>query len=494
MLSALGAAGITLIFFAPRFWLWPAAGATQSEFIAIQPEFHRAFYALQQLQDPWQRITDGTHRVIEWRLLFPAAAHYLRLPAFIYFLLPAVGCLLVLSVVAATTWRETRDRPTVWWATLLCATQSWFFVSTGWLAYFDSWLVLALLGASFARSRWILFGSALLAPWVDERFVLAIPLCLFVRFAMEQPSESTTASSRVADILVILVGVAPYLGTRLTAEIFHWRETSRSYWENRPLLPASVGIMALGAWEGLRFGWFAVLGALFGVVRSGKAWLPLSVTLATLVLNLCIADDLSRSASVAVPLVVAGVVLASRLRPIQFRWQLPLICVGNLLFPAAHLIASSSDPEESFHRVPILYLYAELARASDPPYYASPFAYNRRGTDAFQSGNETKARAAFDIALRFDPSFSRTHANLGIMLFQTGHRQEGMAELSLALQKSPQLYEARGQRATFRVELGDIPGALSDINEALRCAPADWPMRKDAEHFASDLAARLNRS
>src|SRR5215207_4002894 len=179
--STLGAALLTLCFFAPRFWLWPVAGLPLQELMVVHPEFHRAFYALQQLQDPWQRISDPVNRVIEWRLFWPLISHHLGFSPTVYFAIPFVGCLAALAAVATLTWRATRNALPCMAATLLTATSSWFFVSTGWLAYFDSWVILALVLATFARSRVTIFSAALIAPWIDERFILAAPICLAVR-------------------------------------------------------------------------------------------------------------------------------------------------------------------------------------------------------------------------------------------------------------------------------------------------------------------------
>ena len=58
----------------------------------------------------------------------------------------------------------------------------WFFASTGWLGYFDGWLVAALLLTTFARDRRTVWLMCLFAPWVDERFIIALPLALYTRW------------------------------------------------------------------------------------------------------------------------------------------------------------------------------------------------------------------------------------------------------------------------------------------------------------------------
>ncbi len=484
---------VAVCFFAPRYWLWRSVGLPINELVSIQPEQNRVSFALLQLENPWLRIEDPTNRVIEWRLLFPLVGHYLHLPRWLYLCLPHLGCFLSLAAVATIAWRSTRDGTATVCAALLTATTSWFFVSTGWLAYFDSWLILALVLASFARKRVIFFGVALLAPWVDERFILALPICAAVR-AVDYAGDGGVIDRRTwwRDMLVLLAGLAPYLAVRVGAELLQVRETSKSYWADRPLMPAPLGPSLWGVWSGLRLSWLGVAMAM--VAWSGRGrWLALVAVSLTLLVNLCVADDISRSMSVAVPLVLAGVLQIWRTQTLRARRLLTWLCAGNLLLPAHHVIASPGSVEEPYHIVPILSLPAEWARADDPPYFASPFVYNRRGMDAFQSRDQAKARAAFDLALRFDPNFSRAQANRGILNFISGQREGGMAEMNAALQRSPSLYDARIQRAAFRQELGDLAGALDDVRLALRHMPADSPKRKDAEAFERALAGQSPR-
>ncbi len=481
---------VALLSFAPRFWLWPAVGAPLGDFIAVQPEFHRAAFALGQLENPWQRIADPTNRVIEWRLLFPVLAHALKLPPALYLALPAVGVLLALGLAAAALWRETKDAALTFGGTLLAATSSWFFVSTGWLAYFDSWLVAALVLATFARSRVALAFAALLAPWIDERFLLALPLCLVLRPVLA--GGSLDRRRQLGDAAVMLGGILPYVAVRLGAEWFGWRATAAGYWGDRALLPAGPLVLLWGAWHGLRLGWFAVAVPLRQL--QGRSRLVVAaVAAATLAVNLLVADDLSRSVSVLVPLLVAGLILAHRADAIRARWLAAGLALGNLILPAEHVIASAGNPEAAFLRIPILTLPAEFARDRDPPYFASAMAYNRRGMEAVNAGNRPAALAAFEIALRFEPGFPRTLVNRGIVKFVGGDPAGGLADLDAAVAGAPWMADARLQRAAMRRQTGDLPGALEDLRAALPLLPADAPNRAETAAAADALAAQLRR-
>ncbi len=490
LLLALLAGAVTVLAFGPRFWLWPAVGQPLAEMIEIQPEFHRAFHAVRQLADPWQRIEDPVNRVIEWRLFFPVIGHYLALPRGLYLALPHLGALLALAAAAWFTLRATRDASAALCSTVLVGTSSWFFVSTGWLAYFDAWLVLALLVASFSSGRWPLVVVGLITPWVDERFILALPLCLAVR---SLAPDRGGRSALVRDALALAAGAAVYLSLRFGAELSGARATGRSYWQNRPILPAAFHILGFGLWNGLRFGWVALALALTtaGIWR-GSHRTALLICAATVGLNLAVADDLSRSASVAVPVLVAAVnALWPAVSPARRR-TLAALAAANLLLPAQHVIAAPGT-SAAYHVVPILSFPAEIARSRQPPEFASAAAYNRRSLDHFQNRVFDRAHANVAIALRFDPHYPAAIANRAILLHVEGNTAEGRAELDRALGLAPRLYDARMQRAAFRQQAGDLPGALADVRQALRDMPADWPRRKDAENYERALAAQAGR-
>lgn len=487
-----GSALLTACFFSPRFWLWPVAGLPLGEFVALQPEFHRAFHALQQLADPWQRIDDAVNRVIEWRLLWPVLGHAFGLPPSVYLALPHLGCLAALGAATGLAWRSTRDAVPTAAVALLVASCSWFFVSTGWLAYFDSWLLLALLLASFGRARWLLFTAALIAPWIDERFILALPLCLAVRALGTDRDSAPDRAALVRDGLALFGGVLPYAATRLGCEFSGARATSTSYWTGRPLLPAPAHVMLWGAWNGLRLGWIALALAAASLIKLPGRRLPLAIGGVTFLLNLFVADDVSRSASVAVPALVAALLLLWRDDQGRMRQLLPLLCAGNLLLPAQHIIAAPGTPA-AWHSVPVLSLTAEWERVRHPPDFANPDTYHRRSLDHFQNGNHARALAACEIGLRFDPGHAKSIANHGILLYVGGDRKQGLAELDRALALAPHLYDARMQRAAFRQQASDPAGALEDVRAALRFIPADWPRRPDALQFERSLATQLGR-
>ena len=108
-----------------------------------------AFDSLEQLHDPWIKIENPTNRVIAWRLLFPLIWHYGHLPSKLYLAMPWLGCLLALWLIACGNYRRLKNWPETSLAVGVIRRSHGFFVSTGWLAYFDSWFVLGLMAVAF---------------------------------------------------------------------------------------------------------------------------------------------------------------------------------------------------------------------------------------------------------------------------------------------------------------------------------------------------------
>ncbi len=133
--SAIAATLLVNYFFCPRFALWKGLDLPLAW---SNPEVNRAVDSLRQIQHPFAPINNPTNEVIQWRLLFPLLAHFLKLPDVLYLALSHVGGLLSLLWIARLTLHRTSERWAAFAAAALFGTTSWYFVSMGWLAYFDS--------------------------------------------------------------------------------------------------------------------------------------------------------------------------------------------------------------------------------------------------------------------------------------------------------------------------------------------------------------------
>ncbi|NJL32164.1 MAG: hypothetical protein HC898_11375 [Phycisphaerales bacterium] len=178
LICAIAAAMVVLVFFAPRYVAWSGFELPESW---SNPEINRAIETLRLIEDPFGYQPSPSNRVIVWRLLFVLPWHCLSLPKLGFLLMPFVGCVAALMLTAQLLYREGKSWRIAFCGTALTATCSWFFVSTGWLTYFDSWVLLGLLAIGFVNHIGWGITACVLVPWIDERFVLTLPLAMTAR-------------------------------------------------------------------------------------------------------------------------------------------------------------------------------------------------------------------------------------------------------------------------------------------------------------------------
>lgn len=443
---------LVVLCFTPRFVLWRGLDAHAGWFT---PQLNRAAQTLRQLEDPWAPIDHDVNGVIAWRLFFPLLAHYLGMPGPLYLLLPAVGCLIALALLLHVFWKGTGPLLHAAAAAALMATTSWFFTSTGWLAYFDAWYVAALVLAAFVDARLALAASCLVAPWVDERFLLGLPLVLLVRVLRRAQRGADSRRERLADVLVCAGALLPLFAIRAAAMVAGDAGSIgyiQRYLVGQDHFPDEPITFLIGSWHGLRAVWFYV-GAL--VVLTASRDRPLRTAtivvtvLGTILLALFTAADISRSMSLLLPAAVLGVLLVAQRAP---RLALPLVTgllAVNLAAPAAHVT--------TYFEEPIGTVFDELERAANPPEFLDPQVQNRWGIEYFSAGQLAEAFEAFDAAVRLDPSFG----------------------------------EAFHNRGRVAQEAGDLPLAREDFRRALALMPDDSPLRAYSEARLREVSAAL---
>ena len=142
-------------------------------------------------------------------------------------------------------------------ASALSGTTSWFFVSTGWLAYFDSWCVLGMLVAAFGRSKVATGLACLLTPWVDERFVLTLPLVVVVRGICASVINGKSSARFLSEGLRCCLPWRLF-AIRLIALATTQDEASAAHLRDHLASIHNLGEVADGLWSGLRGLWVFV--------------------------------------------------------------------------------------------------------------------------------------------------------------------------------------------------------------------------------------------
>ena len=221
-----------------------------------------------------------------------------------------MGCVLALWLTAWVMHRRLADWSQTWMATTLFATLPWFFVATGWLAYFDSWLVLGLLITVFVPSRVTLALACLLTPWIDERFIIALPATLAARTIALARVENRQWRELLLDISVIAAASVPYPAVRALAWLQGDPDSSAyiaKHWEDAR--GVALGRYLEGLFSGYRAGWIMIVAAVWFWARAvGWKWGVVFglVVLVCSIGGLFIAADMSRTLMIECPLLLVG--------------------------------------------------------------------------------------------------------------------------------------------------------------------------------------------
>ena len=469
------ACSITLYFFCPRFYLWQGIELGLLE-LASYPELNRAFVVLAQLSNPAVRIESPSNNVVEWRLLFPQLGHALRMSPAVFLSLTWVGCWATASLVVAQMMKLLGDRLLAYWAALLACGSAWFFVSTAWLSYNDSWVVLGLVAVAFTRSRIVLALTCLSVCWIDERFLLVLPTALALRTLMN-PRDERWLPSFALDVATAIGASAPYVLMRVVAYYNGTDPHTVAYLQERSVETFPFRRYVEGAWAGLRCNWFFVGAWAWLVTRTRPAWWSAVVLVGTLfsfVVVLKSAGDLHRSAAMFVVVALAGVVMLHRAKPQFTAKALPILALLGLVLPAAHVI--------TVFRIPIFGAFDEWERSERelPVQLTAP--YNTELANRFAQAKQTdQAMKFFDIALKLDPNYRPATYHKARVLASEGRYQEALAILDAALADKPDWSEAYYLRGRCREFTGDARTALGDYDRALLHAAPTGTMRSEIE-------------
>lgn len=430
----LGIMAITLCFFSPRYIYW---SFLYSDAGSLGPEASRAQKMLLQLNDPFAKIDDPSNVVIQWRLLFPLLGHYLQLPDKVFLSLPFLGCFLVLLLILSNAIRETRSLMDGVLITAISASCSWFFVSTGWLGYFDSFYVLALMAITFYRPRWVLLLSCLLIPWVNERFILGLPLAMTIRAIRLDQLNRENYKKFLVDIALGLLLIGPFLAIRILAKKSN-DGISDMVIENflyAKLVQNNPRAMLNGLWFGLRLAWIGALYyglfALPNSKRESKAFL-IVIVLFSVYAALAISGDTSRTLSLLLPSIVMGLIKFSAQSTLPKHWRtltLAAILGLNLVLPVQHTITTFD--------IKIRALPHEWQQLQNPPLVLDAEKNLIVGEEHAKRGQYPAALKSLTWAIKLDPRLAKAFLARGRVLETVKRPDLALIDYRKALQHAP---------------------------------------------------------
>jgi hypothetical protein len=481
-LLAIGCFALLIYFFSPP-WAAFRAWARVPE-LGGMLEVRRGASVLLQEAHPGRRIPDPLHGAIQWRLLFPAIGHGLDLPPAGLFGLADLGCVLVLAFVIAVLRRRGVGFLEAGLTAMILGAGSWFFASVCWLGYYDSWLVLGLLFVAFARGRWPVWLACLWAPWVDERFVIAMPLALVCRYLMRcrDPApvrgqtfwrqEVPLPAGLTAAFVVVRLGILPAYSDA--------NATIAGYLGGLHLAATPWVRVADGVWEGLRVGWALVLAA--GLFCRTRRWPTVALgalTAAVMAVGLATAQDFSRSMMFVLPVGLLGAVGLLETRPRWLPGALRGGAVAALLLPA-HLVMSGGVN-------PISSLYRELASLQSPPPAIMPELFELRGIHDMEQGNSAQALEDLSLAIRLADDPTPACKQRGVLFASAGRWTEARRDFDTMVSHEPRNPDGWFLRAQADLALHDGAAAQADFQQALAVAPQGWANRPDVRRFRQRL-------
>lgn len=294
-------------------------------------QWTRAESFLKQCEDPFRRDIEPA---MVWRLLPPLVAKALGLDGNLPLLIPFVGVFCLLFYTSRLLRRRKQSISFIFGGCLLMSSSSAALVSLHWFGLNDAWVWLALLAVSFAdKSTYTVIAACILAPWIDERFVIGLPIAVIVR-KLEQPDINVLKT-----VMIIAFSLVPYVALRLLLRNSQTSAATDFFIEyfKSGFLPA-IPYAHLGWWMAFRLAWVPVG---FAIYRHCKALG--GVALASLLLMLVLAADTSRSASVLCPVLMLGIFTYAKERPARVARDLLLLAVANLLVPAVHVVYNKTD-------------------------------------------------------------------------------------------------------------------------------------------------------
>ena len=114
-------------------------------------------------------------------------------------------------------------------------------------------------------------------------------------------------------------------------------------------------------------------------------------------------------------------------------------------------------------------------------------AYINRSAARMHAGDLPGALADAELACGLRSTSWAAALARGLALEAGGRCEESRAALDRVVELAPARMEGYYYRARVRHRLGDVTGALSDLEHLLLIAPKDWPLRAKVEEDVEKL-------
>lgn len=297
-------------------------------------EWDRGLSFLAQVRDPFDAPVEPALR---WRLAPALLGHLLHLPGYAAFAVPWAGLVAALAYTTALAETRLRDRLDSLLLVVLVGTLAAVQSITMAHGMNDGWLLLALLATAFSSHPALRAGTAFIGPWIDERYLFALPLSVACRAVFTPTGARAVPAWRFA--VWEIAGAACYLGLRLAFTLRHSDPISEAFMRQAlSLVPTYLPHAPLGWWMGQRAAWVLVVFAFVAAWRLHGRAAAVGIALATVAgfgAITLLAADLTRTTNFFFPLTCAGAFAAGHVVGAQrTRWFAALLGL-NLVLPFA---------------------------------------------------------------------------------------------------------------------------------------------------------------
>jgi hypothetical protein len=318
-----------LFFFSPKLLIF-------TEQAPGTYEWTRGLNFLQQISgDAGEKVEPA----LQHRLLPVAVCKLLGLDGIEPFTLGWLGVLFLLFITHRLLIKQKLPTELAVCGVFMMASTSAVVTSLGWLGIMDGWWVAALLVVSFACAPWQILLTSCLAPWIDERFLIGLPVAFLCRWLIEPASTQKIAKTGSW----IILGAAPYLAWRIFSFVHHPGDQSAKLLSFDFLV--WLRMAPHGWWMAYRLAWIPILLCFF-LPNASRTKAPLLFGAVVLSGSVAVvtAADLSRSAMVICPLIIAGLILAYRAKPVETAKITPWLAGANYLIPYMHIVYNKVEP------------------------------------------------------------------------------------------------------------------------------------------------------
>jgi len=312
------AALCSLFFFSPRLPVF-------TEAMPGTFEWTRGLYFLAQ---PAGAPTDITEPALRHRLLPVIAAKVFGLSDYSAFAIGWLGVLLLLAYVYLRARSLSGNGRVAVSSVFLFASTRSVITIFGLLRIPYSWWVLGLLMLALEPSCKMVAVASFLTPWINERFLTGIPIAYLTRWLVTRVTLGQAKKFSTS----ITVTLIPYFAWKLYSYFGLTSDTSSLFISTDFLQWASMG--PHGWWMAYRLYWaFLVASVILTNTSKIKPIYTLAIFIPVALFTLLTAADISRSATVAAPLLLSGLLLTFRTNPEPTQEALPLIAAANPQLP-----------------------------------------------------------------------------------------------------------------------------------------------------------------